>query len=40
MGRARYYTLTAGGKKQLHIEVSQFERVMGASRVLSEQPEH
>lgn len=28
--RARYYTLTAGGKKQLHIEVSQFERVMGA----------
>jgi PadR family transcriptional regulator, regulatory protein PadR len=28
--RARYYTLTAGGKKQLHIEISQFERVMGA----------
>jgi PadR family transcriptional regulator PadR len=28
--RARYYTLTAGGKKQLHLEVSQFERVMGA----------
>jgi PadR family transcriptional regulator, regulatory protein PadR len=28
--RARYYTLTAEGKKQLHIEVSQFERVMGA----------
>ena len=28
--RARYYTPTAGGKKQLHIEVSQFERVMGA----------
>ena len=28
--RARYYTLTPGGKKQLHIEVSQFERVMGA----------
>jgi PadR family transcriptional regulator PadR len=28
--RARYYTLTADGRKQLHIEVSQFERVMGA----------
>jgi transcriptional regulator len=28
--RARYYTLTAGGKKQLHTEISQFERVMGA----------
>ena len=28
--RARYYTLTADGEKQLHIEVSQFERVMGA----------
>jgi PadR family transcriptional regulator PadR len=28
--RARYYTLTPAGKKQLHIEVSQFERVMGA----------
>jgi PadR family transcriptional regulator PadR len=28
--RARYYTLTAEGKKQLHVEVSQFERVMGA----------
>ena len=28
--RARYYTLTPGGKKQLHIELSQFERVMGA----------
>jgi len=28
--RARYYTLTAAGKKQLRIEVSQFERVMGA----------
>jgi transcriptional regulator len=28
--RARYYTLTAEGKRQLHIEVSQFERVMGA----------
>lgn len=28
--RARYYTLTADGKKQLSVELSQFERVMGA----------
>src|SRR5579864_6889421 len=28
--RARYYKLTAAGRKQLVIEVSQFERVMGA----------
>jgi len=28
--RARYYTLTAAGRKQLRLEVSQFERVMGA----------
>ena len=28
--RARYYTLTAEGEKQLGIEVSQFQRVMGA----------
>ncbi len=28
--RARYYRLTAAGKKQLEIEQSQFERVMGA----------
>jgi PadR family transcriptional regulator, regulatory protein PadR len=28
--RARYYTLTRAGKKQLEIEISQFERVMGA----------
>jgi transcriptional regulator len=28
--RARYYTLTHDGQKQLSIEVSQFERVMGA----------
>lgn len=28
--RARYYHLTASGRKQLAIEVSQFERVMGA----------
>jgi len=33
--RARYYTLTADGKKQLSVELSQFERVMGAiSRVI------
>ena len=28
--RARYYTLTTDGRKQLHREVAQFERVMGA----------
>jgi len=28
--RARYYTLTASGRKQLQAEISQFERVMGA----------
>jgi PadR family transcriptional regulator PadR len=28
--RARYYTLTAEGRKQLSVEVSQFQRVMGA----------
>ncbi|HKA89896.1 MAG TPA: PadR family transcriptional regulator [Haliangiales bacterium] len=28
--RARYYKLTAAGKKQLAAEMSQFERVMGA----------
>lgn len=33
--RARYYTLTPDGRKQLEIELSQFERVMGAiARVL------
>jgi transcriptional regulator len=33
--RARYYTLTPDGKKQLGIEMSQFERVMGAiSRIV------
>jgi len=33
--RARYYTLTSDGKKQLSVELSQFERVMGAiSRVI------
>ena len=28
--RARYYRLTAAGRKQLEQEISQFERVMGA----------
>jgi transcriptional regulator len=28
--RARYYKLTAAGRKQLTVELSQFERVMGA----------
>lgn len=28
--RARYYKLTAAGRKQLALEISQFERVMGA----------
>ena len=28
--RARYYKLTAAGRKQLAVELSQFERVMGA----------
>ncbi len=28
--RARYYQLTAAGRKQMELEVSQFERVMGA----------
>ena len=28
--RARYYQLTAAGRKQLGVEVSQFERVMAA----------
>jgi len=33
--RARYYRLTALGRKQLQVEVSQFERVVGAiQRVL------
>ncbi len=33
--RARYYRLTALGRKQLETEVSQFERVIGAiQRVL------
>lgn len=33
--RARYYSLTRAGEKQLGIEVSQFQRVMGAiSRII------
>jgi PadR family transcriptional regulator PadR len=28
--RARYYRLTAAGKRQLDVETEQFERVMGA----------
>lgn len=28
--RARYYQLTARGRKQLELEMSQFERVIGA----------
>ena len=28
--RARYYKLTAAGRKQLTVEMSQFERVIGA----------
>jgi PadR family transcriptional regulator PadR len=28
--RARYYQLTAAGRKQLTVETSQFERVIGA----------
>jgi len=28
--RARYYQLTAAGRRQLAAEISQFERVMGA----------
>ena len=33
--RARYYQLTAAGRKQLAVEISQFQRVMGAiSRII------
>ena len=28
--RARYYKLTAGGRKQLHAEIAEFERVTRA----------
>jgi len=35
--RARYYTLTTAGRKQLGVEVSQFEEMIGAiTRVLRE----
>jgi DNA-binding PadR family transcriptional regulator len=35
--RARFYTLTATGRKQLGLEVSQFEQMIAAiGRVLSE----
>ena len=38
--RARYYTLTAAGRKQLGIEVSQFEQMIEAiGRVLSDAQE-
>lgn len=34
--RARYYRLTAAGRKQLEVEVKQFERVIGAiTRVIA-----
>ena len=35
--RARFYTLTAAGRKQLGLEVSQFEQMIGAiGRVLND----
>jgi len=35
--RARFYTLTAAGRKQLGLEVSQFEQMIAAiGRVMSE----
>lgn len=35
--RARYYTLTAAGRRQLGVELSQFEQMMAAiGRVLQE----
>ena len=38
--RARYYTLTAAGKKQLGLEVSQFRQMMTAiGRVLEDAEE-
>ena len=38
--RARYYTLTAAGRKQLGLEVSQFEQMVEAiGRVLSDAQE-
>jgi PadR family transcriptional regulator, regulatory protein PadR len=32
--RARYYTLTAAGRKQLAAEREEFERVVGAMRLV------
>ena len=38
--RARFYTLTAAGRKQLGVEVSQFEQMIAAiGRVLSDAQE-
>jgi DNA-binding PadR family transcriptional regulator len=35
--RARYYTLTAAGRKQLGVELSHFEQMIGAiGRVLQD----
>lgn len=34
--RARFYRLTAAGKKQLSVEVSEFEKVMQAIRLVIE----
>ena len=38
--RARFYTLTAAGRKQLNVELSEFEQMMAAiRRVLSDAQE-
>ena len=38
--RARFYTLTAAGRKQLGLEVSQFEQMIAAiARVLDDAQE-
>ena len=38
--RARYYTLTAAGRKQLNVELSQFEQIITAiGRVLRDPTE-
>ncbi len=38
--RARYYTLTAAGRKQLGVEISKFEQMMAAiGRVLADAEE-
>ena len=36
--RARYYTLTAAGRKQLAAERAEFERVVGAMRLVLDAP--